>query len=52
MGETNTISGSILTALSGFSDQLWLIVPAALAIGIGLFWAVPKAKQFLKRVAG
>lgn len=52
MPEGDTISGAVLTALSGFGDQLWLIVPAALAVGIGIIWAVPKAKAFIKKVAG
>lgn len=51
-GNENTISGAILSALGDFSDQLWLIVPVGLAIGIGVMWAIPKAKSFVKKVSG
>jgi hypothetical protein len=50
--EGDTVSGAITTALGGFADQLWLIAPAGLAIGIGIMWAIPKAKAFIKKVAG
>ena len=48
---TPTIASVIGDAISGFSDQLWLVAP----IGLGLFaivWGVPKAKGFLKKLAG
>lgn len=51
MPAEDSISGSVLAAVGDFSAELWLIVPAALAIGVGLIWGVPKAKAFFKKVA-
>jgi hypothetical protein len=47
---TNSISGSLSTAMTGFTEQLWLIVP----IGLGVFaivWGVPRGVRFLKSLA-
>lgn len=52
LANTDTISGAVNTATGGFADQLWLIVPAALAVGLGIMWGVPKGKQFVKKLAG
>lgn len=48
---SSTISGVIGTATDGFEDQLWLVAPIGLGI-FALYWGLPKAKGFVKRLAG
>lgn len=46
-----SISSVIGDAVEGFASQLWLVAP----IGLGIFaiiWGLPKAKGFLKKLAG
>jgi hypothetical protein len=48
---TDSISSVIGDAVSTYSAQLWLVAP----IGLGIFaiiWGLPKAKGFLKKLAG
>ena len=48
---TPDIAGVIGDAVTGFTGQLWLVAP----IGLGIFaiiWGLPKAKGFLKKLAG
>lgn len=48
---TDSISGVIGTATGDFTDQLWLVAPIGLGI-FALYWGLPKAKGFLKKLAG
>lgn len=48
---TDTISSVIGDAVEGLTAQLWLVAPIGLAI-FAIIWGLPKAKGFLKKLAG
>lgn len=48
--EEDTISSVINTAVSGFTDQLWLIAPVGLGVML-VVWGVPRGVRFLKSLA-
>jgi len=48
--EPNSLSGAILEAFSGMATELWLVIPAGLAL-FGIIYGLGRAKKAAKTAA-